>query len=91
MIGADVAEDFLFLLPLKEVRARDWAAFDRRLHAMNMDELVGVAVGERAKQNAVDDAEDRGVCADTEGESYDCDGGEARLLEKHARRVANVF
>src|SRR4029077_20859573 len=58
VIRADVAEDFLFVPPFKEVRSRDRSALDRRLHAMNVHEFFGIAIGKRAKQDAVDHAED---------------------------------
>jgi len=41
------------------------------------DDPVGLGIGQRPEQQGVDDAEDRGVCADAEGEREDGHGCEA--------------
>ena len=50
----------------------------------NEDEARRIFVGERAEQDRVYDAEDRGVCADAERESNDRDDGEGRMLPELA-------
>ena len=55
------------------------------------DERVGIGIGQRFDEHAVDDAEDRRGGADAERERQDGRGGEAGLLPQHARRVAKVL
>jgi hypothetical protein len=46
--------------------------------------LRGIFEGQGAEQDGVDNAEDCGIGADTEGESEDGDNGEARGFHEHA-------
>src|SRR4029077_1536198 len=41
-------------------------------------------------QYGIDNGKNRGIRADTEGESQDGDGGEARAALQHAQRVAKI-
>ncbi len=54
------------------------------------DELGGVRIGQRAKQDTVDHAEDGSVRADTYGKGYQDDGGEEGRAGERARRIAHV-
>ena len=58
--------------------------------AVDVDEAIPVGDGQMLKQRRVDEAEDRGVRADAEGECQDGGEGKARLLAQHARGVARV-
>ena len=53
-------------------------------------ELLGSGHRQGAQQQAVDDAEDRGVGADREGQRQDGDGGEARRASEGAHGVARI-
>ena len=53
--------------------------------------MLGIAVRERAEEDAVDDAEDGGGRTDTEGKSEDRDGGEDRRFAKHAKTESEVL
>jgi hypothetical protein len=50
-----------------------------------------VCEGEGAEENAVDDAEDGGVRADTEGQGEDHHDGEARSFAKSSQGIAEVL
>ncbi len=54
-------------------------------------ERVRLPVGERAQHRRVEDREDRRDRADPEPERQDRDGGEARVAEQPAKRVAGVL
>src|SRR3984957_18555374 len=66
---------------------------DRREHGVAFDDqhdVRGIAVGERAKQHAIDDGEDRGVRANAESEREDGDNRKARILEKHPDAIFQI-
>ena len=54
------------------------------------DEARRVGEGQRLQQHAVDDAEDRGVGADAEGQHHDDQRAEARRLEEEPECLAEV-
>ncbi len=54
-------------------------------------QAVGLAVRQRLKENAVDDAEDGRVGADPERQRDERDGREPRVPGQHAQAVANVL
>ena len=53
------------------------------------DQAVGVAVGQRRQQDAIDEAEDGEVGADAEGDGGDGGGGEPRTAEEGAKGGAD--
>ena len=55
-----------------------------------LDDAVGVGIGERLEQDRVDHGEDGGVGSDAEGESGDGGYGERRAGDEHAEGVAEV-
>ena len=56
-----------------------------------MDQLPRIPYGQIAEHDGVQDAEDRDVRADPEGERQDDGGGERRALGERAYRVAQVL
>ena len=54
-------------------------------------ELLGAGIRKRFEQRSVDDAEDGGVCADTERQSEHGDRGEAGILAQHAKGKAKIL
>ena len=62
-----------------------------RIRAGDADEALGRRVGKRREQNAVHQAEDRGVGADAERQREHGDGREARAAPQHARAEAQVL
>jgi hypothetical protein len=60
------------------------------MFSMNADEPVRVRVGQWLQQHRVDDTEDRGVGADTEGEREDGHAREARIAHEHPERESHV-
>jgi hypothetical protein len=57
---------------------------------IDRDEAIRLPVRERTQQHRVDDAEDRGVRADSEREGEDDDRGEGRALGETAEAVTDV-
>ena len=57
---------------------------------VDLHEAVGSRIGQRPQQDGVDDAENRGIRADPDGERGESDRGETRPLDKGAKRVVKV-
>ena len=62
-----------------------------RLHIFKPNNLLWIWIRQRTKQNSVDDAEDCGVCADTESQRENRDDGESGILRETAYAVAHVL
>ena len=62
----------------------------RRIFSFDVDDAFGVRKRKRTKENAVDQAEDGGVRADSERERNNGDGGEAGIFEKHSPGVPQI-
>ena len=58
--------------------------------AVEADELVGLADGERLQQEGVHEAENRGIGADTQGEHEHGGGGEGRFPGEHPDAVREI-
>src|SRR6266404_1983969 len=58
---------------------------------MNDYQLVSRFVWQRAHQHAVDDTEDRGVCADAERQRQHRNEGKAGIAHENARAIAGVL
>ena len=78
--------------PLEEVQRmhRDGRLRIRRLFP-ERDEATGIRIRQRTQQHRVDEAEDRGVCADAERQREHGDHREARALAKRAQGVSCVL
>ena len=61
-----------------------------RIGVHELDDAVGLGIGERLEQDGVDDGEDGGVGSDAEGESGDGRDGERRSGDERAEGVAQV-
>ena len=57
---------------------------------MEPDDPIGIGVGQRTEQHAVDDAEDRRCGADAETERQDRNNGEGLGPEKQAHAVTHI-
>jgi hypothetical protein len=57
---------------------------------VDVDQLLGLGVGERLEQDAVDDAEDGRVRPDAERERRNCGHRDDRLADEGAEGVADV-
>ena len=54
------------------------------------DQVVRIVIGERVKEDGIDDGENRGVGADAKAESEDSDDGEAGVAKQHAECVTKI-
>ncbi len=66
---------------------------DRGEHGVAFDDqhdVRGIAIGERAKQHAVDDSKDRSVRANAESERQHRDNRKARILQQHPEAVFQI-
>src|ERR1051325_6311745 len=55
------------------------------------DQLMTFAIGQRAKEDAINDAEDGRVGPDAEGQSDDRRQRKATIPEQHSEPVANIL
>ena len=62
-----------------------------RIGAGDADQLLGMRIGERTKDNSVDQAEDRAVGADAQCEGENRDGREAGVLSQRAKTELEVL
>src|SRR5438876_4083205 len=54
------------------------------------DQVVRIVTRQRVKEDGINDGENRGVGADTEGESEDSDDGEAGVAKQYAECAAKI-
>ena len=88
----DVVEYVGLGAPMDEIerrRGHDWRAVVRLVHYEY--EPVGLGHSDRREQDSVDDAEDRRVEADADGEDQQRDRREPKVLAEHARRVSQIL
>src|SRR4029453_17584736 len=81
------------LLPGDELRDRGVervAELRRIVGDHDLDDLVGVGIGERAQQQGVDDREDRGVRPDADREHGDCRDGESPRAPEQPPGMADI-
>jgi hypothetical protein len=57
----------------------------------DLDDLIGIAVGKRFEQDAVDEAENRAGRADAERQRRDCHQREARIAPQAAPAVSQIL
>src|ERR1700683_2654796 len=91
--GADVFEgNFGLRLPILKIRTGEKVRALRMLEigAQNGDEVFGFRKWQRLPKLRFEDAENRGVCADSEGQRQDRDGREAGIFAQHARAEADI-
>ena len=85
-----VLEQPVLLLVVQILRVRRPGLAEVGPAAPDQGQLPGGPVGQRAEQDAVHHAEDRGVGADTEGQGQQDDGGEQRPASQGAHRLADI-
>ena len=83
-------EDPVLPAPVEVLRVRHRRVGERRLDVANQQQPVGVRIGEGAQQDAVDEAEDHGVGADSQRQRQNRDGGESGTLQQGAGGDAQV-
>ena len=74
-------------MPVEDVQIRAVVGFVAD-GGIDGDQTRGVSERQRLEQHAVDDAEDRGVGADTEGQDHHDQRAEARRLEEESECLA---
>ena len=80
VVGGDVLEDAGLLLPVVELGGGSDGTVALGRREQELDDAVGVRIGERLEQHGVDDGEDGGVGSDAEGQGGDGCEGEAWVL-----------
>ena len=91
--GADerhLFERVAAVAPVEERRVADVARRAVGSTIANHHQALGRCVRQRPQQDGVDDAEDRGVCADAERECHQRDRGKARSPPQQTGRIAHV-
>src|SRR5580704_272113 len=83
-------EDLGLLLPVEEVAGGSAVALAAFVVRPDHDDAVAIDIGERGKEDGVEEAKDGGGGADAQGESEEGDGSEARALPEQPQAVANI-
>ena len=81
----------IVFLPIEKIRERDGAGGEIGFAFADGDELRGIRIWKWAKEDGVDDAEERCVGADAESKGKDGDGGEPRGLSEEPEGVTRVL
>ena len=90
-IGGEIFVRLRLFFPIEVVRRRDGEFGElRQLGLPDDDDAARLGIIERTEQHGIDDGENRGAGADTERESEDGNGGEARSFDELAKRVAEI-
>jgi hypothetical protein len=91
IVGSDILKDAGLGFPDVVVnrRAAGAVALGRGVHELH--DTVRLGIGERLKEDGVDDGEDSGVGSDAEGDGGDGGQGEGRACDEHAEGVAEVL
>src|SRR5215813_6478718 len=86
-------ENAVLILVVEELRGRDIDLIRAQLRKAlpHLREPIGFRILKRAKQNGVDDAENRRVRADAERQRDDRYSRESGFLHQHSRAVAQVL
>src|SRR4030095_11218474 len=71
-------ENRVVVSPIKIIRKRHGIILAGSGRFVQNHDAIGVGIRQRAKQNSVDNAENRSVCADAEREGQDSDQSESR-------------
>ncbi len=92
-VGADRGERLVQLAELEIFRRRhpELIEAERRELRGQVHQLLGLRIAERAQDHAVDDRENRGICADSERERENRDGGERRRAQQAADSETNIL
>ena len=91
VVGGDVLKDAGLLPPVVELGGRSGGSFALGRCEQELDDAVGVGIGERLEQDGVDDGEDGGVGSDAKGQGCDGCDGEAGIFEEAAQGVLEVM
>ena len=91
VVRSHVLEDAGLLLPHVELGHRGArAAMISAIGKQELDDAIGLRIGERFQQHRVDHGKDGGVGPDSERQRGHYGEGETGVPEKHAQGVANV-
>jgi hypothetical protein len=85
-----VVERVAAVAPVEERQVADVAGRSGRPPLADGDEAIGIRIRQRTEQHGIEDAEDRRVRADAEGERHERDRREAGRAPQQPRGVANV-
>src|SRR5262249_20958548 len=78
-------------LPVEEIQIGDRHLLEVRRAFLDSHQPVRLRIRQRFEQHRVDDAEDRRIGADPQGQREHRDGRNHLPLEQHSHRIANVF
>ena len=91
--GGQSTKRMIARAPIEKIRRRRVRKSLLRLPDVlrQQHEFGGARIWQRPEQDGVDDAEDRGVCADANGDCEYCQRHETRRAAKRPNRVPNVL
>jgi hypothetical protein len=90
MSNGERGEGLVVPLPIAKVWIGNGALGKVGFALVNGDKLTGIRKRKRIQQHAVDDGEQRSVCADAERQREDRDESESRILAQDADAVSDV-
>ena len=90
-LGGHEVEDGVIRLPVEEIQRGDAVAVAAGRLLEDTDDPIGIRVRQRLEQDAVNEAEDRGVGADAERQREDRDRCKSRTLRQGSPAVTQVL
>src|SRR5690242_764767 len=80
IVDAHLFKRLILVAPVSEVWIRDRHLIQHRTFLVEKNEPIGLFIRKWTQQHRVNNAEDRGVCADAEREGDDHDDRDARIF-----------
>src|SRR5258707_6366517 len=93
--GRQVVEDLVLFPPVNKIRGRSRQSLKPELKswiaAPDQYEFSGGLIGQRAQQNGIDDAEERRVGANTQGQNEQREAGESGAPRVLTKAITNIL
>src|SRR5437764_11617536 len=89
-IGGYLVKALAAPLPVEKVGETDGLALPLWRLCVNADHTLRLLKWQRAKQHSIDDAEHRGICANTERKCEHGNRSECRRFAQHPKAIAEV-
>jgi len=90
-LGGHEVEDGVVLLPVEEIQRRDAVALSPRGLLEHPDDPIGVRIGERFQQDAIDETEDGRVGADPNRQRQDGHSAESRAVAQRPCGILQIL
>jgi hypothetical protein len=81
----------VLIVPVLKVGVGNRHGVEIRTALAELNEPCGILVGQRLEQHAIDYADNRGVCADTQRQSEHCNRCESGIVNQGSQRVSDII